>query len=688
MGRRRHRIAKAAGRTLPGGLQLPAGGVATDATGMTSALQAMTGQQYVDNGGTPLPRDPAAFYALFGPGGPMFPSPLNPVRPDTGQPDPRRYQFPVSWNLLDNQQKHVSWETLRQAADAVDVIRRCLEIRKAEFVALDWDITLSRRAVERAGAKTAGEKQSMREKFTDDIARLTSWWQTPDKTNGLGFADWLSMLLEEYMVLDALSIYPRMTYGGDLASLEVLDGSTIKPLLDARGNRPAPPSPAWQQWLYGFARGEYTHAGTADVELSAGQLLYRPRVVRAHTPYGFSPVEQALMSADIYLRRQGWMRSEYTEGTLPVSFLKTDLAANMTPEQLRAWEVSLNDFYGGSQGNRHRFRLLPSGFDPVPTADASERYKPEYDEFLVRLLAMHFDVDPMEIGFPPKGGLGGKGFSEGQTDAKYRKAIKPLSEWLTDLFNDISRRFLGMPEELTFQFLGGEADDEESADQVAHNRVEDGRMTVNEDRDRQGMPRYEGEWADKPFVSTAGGPVWLDKAYEEATAPLVPAVVPQIPGQAAPASGESAGGGSGGGAGRSSGQGLPSVAPRSVQPQVAGQFAQDNAGRSGGPRDGDGDGILNEKADELGVFVRYVRKRAGRTARPFAFSAVEDQLAAELNGLAATDPAAAIEQAQLVKASAGDAGGRDCGGPPPPSPRQPDGEVVGAHRYGADFSYP
>src|SRR5260221_8212598 len=99
-----------------------------------------------------------------------------------------------------------------------------------------------------------------------------------------------------------------MTYGGDPLDLWVLDGSTIKPLLDESGGRPEAPAPAYQQILYGFPRGEYTPQTFARDDgtkvtpgaIQAGQLIYRRRVERTWTPYGFSSTEQALMDGLLY----------------------------------------------------------------------------------------------------------------------------------------------------------------------------------------------------------------------------------------------------------------------------------------------------------------------------------------------------------------------------------------------------
>ncbi len=493
----------------------------------TTAPLVDTLNQSTQYSATPLPRQ--NFGGLFPPGVPLLPAPLNAPRTDTGQPDLRRSEFPVSANLTRDAQKLVPWTTLRAAADQVDIIRRCIQVRKVEQSQLDWDFTVDRRTCEAAGAKTSREKADLRSNYIDDIGHLVEFWQMPDRTNGFTWNEWLDLLLEEYFVVDALSIYPRMDLGGNLHSLEIIDGTTIKPLLDERGNRPAPPNPAYQQWLYGFPRGEYTDSGIGDWEATAGGLIYKPRHPRVWTPYGYSPTEQALVSADLWLRRQEWMRTEYTTGTLPTAFMKTNLAG-YTPEQMRAWEDVLNDFLSGSSENRHKVKLLAEGFDPVAVADTAERYKPEYDEFLVKLLCAHIDVQPTEIGFTPRNGLGGKGHGEDAEDIGYRKAIRPTSAWLVSIVNHISRRYLGMPQELTAQFLGLESEDEEAADNVAKQRVEGARNTANEDRDRLGLDRYEEEWADKPFLMTMSGPVWPHLAYEQQKNPP-PAPTGMPPGQ-------------------------------------------------------------------------------------------------------------------------------------------------------------
>src|SRR6185369_7616618 len=112
----------------------------------------------------------------------------------------------------------------------------CIEIRKAEVATLDWDVVISPRAVERAqrgsGLARAEVEKALRDRMEPEISRLVSFWELPDPQNGLDFIGWSSKVLEEYFVLDAISVYPRLKRSGDLYSLVVVAGTTVKPLLD------------------------------------------------------------------------------------------------------------------------------------------------------------------------------------------------------------------------------------------------------------------------------------------------------------------------------------------------------------------------------------------------------------------------------------------------------------------------
>lgn len=467
----------------------------------------------------PLPRTEPQ--VPFGPGVPLLPAAIDPLRPD-GRTEPRFNEYPITSNLPGVGDRLVPWKVLRDAADAGGLPRRCIEIRKAEVTTLDWAVTITKEAVEAAQSASdrprAEVEQDLRQKLSAEMVRCSRFWQKPDPGQDENFGDWIGKLLEEHFVLDALAIYPRLTYGGDLYALEILDGSTIKPLRDHRGGRPLPPNPAYQQILWGFPRGEFVADVDDDGAVIGGyrsdQLVYKRRNVRAHTPYGYSAVEQALEDVDVWLRRRKWIRDEYTEGTVPAGFVKNQGQTTWTPSQLKEYETELNDVYSNSTAARHRLRVLPPGFDIETPDDFGEKYKPEYDLFLIKQISSHFDVTIAELGYTETGGLGSTGWHEGQAAVQQRKATLPTLRWLQQLLTAISRSHLRMPDELEFRFLGLEEEDEAAADEVAGNRVQWGRMTLNEDRDRLGQPRYDFPEADMPMVMTSRGVILLAGAAE------------------------------------------------------------------------------------------------------------------------------------------------------------------------------
>lgn len=546
--------------------------------------------------GQPLTAFDQAFTTgAFGPGVPLRPYGIDPRDPSTGVTEPRRSEYETSVNMQINGSagRLTPFSVLRDVADRVDVMRRCIEVRKAQMLALDWDITLTRQATRRVMAEndlTSPGKaaQLAREKYEPEMIRLREWWETPDSINGMDFTTWLQTLLEEQLVIDAATVWPVRNLGGDVVAFEVLDGTTIKPLLDRRGSTPRPPAPAFQQVLYGFPRGEFTSTSGVDGEFRSDQLVYRPKNRRTWTPYGDPETERALFAADVYLKRMAWIRGEFTENRTPSSWIETPADSTMQPSQVAEWETAINAELADPTARR-QLRMLPPGSKATAMADFANLYKPELDEALVKLITMCFGVMPTEIGFPPTSGLGGKGHQEGEANSAWRKTVRPQAGWVESLLTELSRRFLGMPNELQFTLLGYEVEDQGEAEKVADSQTRRGAATLNEDRAKRGLPLYDFEEADSPFIVTPSGLVFLDGA---ATA---------------------------GGA----------VAESDVVTDVDPISALDTAEiiDNGIPEEGDPTAAVEEAAK----FVTFARKRHGKAWRDFKFQHVAADLSKTLN---------------------------------------------------------
>jgi hypothetical protein len=527
----RDRIAKA---LLQGEVEkkpnLPAGAVTmTEQEMRTNALNQIA-QNYGNS--APLPRNPWLAGVPFGPGSPIIPGAINPVRED-GRPDPRRYEFQVAQNINITETRLVPFKTLRASADQIDILRRCIEVIKNKVTGLDWDITLGTDASEKIAASSGGDHvramAKAREKYTDEIARLRNFWENPDRSNGLTFSDWLMVALEEILVIDAWAVWPQRSVGGDLYGLQILDGGTIKPLLDDRGMRPMAPNAAFQQILYGFPRAEFTANDddpTADGEFTSDDLQYMIRNRRTTSAYGFSPTERALPLADIYLRRQQWIRAEYTDGVMPELMFTTDENWGTNPDLLRAYENIFNDDLSGQTEQRKRLRLLPAGMTPVQFDAYGEKFKDTLDDYLITSICGHYGVQPAEIGFAPKGGLGGAGFEEGRAESAEAIGTQPLVNWISKMLTNISYTYLGMPRELEFRLMTSKRLDNESNARKNQIEVTSGGKTINERRSELGLPLLDTPQADMPILM-AGASTFLfspDGIIDASTASTAPAL--------------------------------------------------------------------------------------------------------------------------------------------------------------------
>lgn len=501
-------FAKKVAKEITKAPNLPVGSVALTETQMRNNMGQTTTYGQTDA----LPRNPNLATVPFAPGMPIVPGAINPPNPDSGRPDPRRYEYQVAQNINITETRLTPFKTLRAAADQIDILRRCIEVTKAKILGLDWDITLGEDAAEKIISEIGGARvramQTARDNYTEDISRVRQFWEQPDKANGLLFYDWLNIALEEILVLDAWAIWPQKTVGDDLYGLQILDGSTIKPLIDDRGMRPMPPYSAYQQILFGFPRSEFTaptESETTDGEFTSDELAYLIRNRRTTSVYGYGPTERALPLADIYLRRQQWIRAEYTDGVTPELMMKTDANFGNNPDLLRAYENIFNSDLAGQTEQRKRVRLLPVGMEPIQFDGYGEKFKDTLDDYLVNSICGHFGVQPAEIGFSPKGGLGGSGFQLGQAESSEVLGAIPLANWVAKMITQLSYVFLGMPRELEFKFMESGREDTESNARTADINIKSGTLTLNEARSRSGLPLIEAAEADVPIFTTATG---------------------------------------------------------------------------------------------------------------------------------------------------------------------------------------
>ena len=234
--------------------------------------------------------------------------PLQPQAPPEVKGRQFDYPFGANLNYMPRSEGGITFAELRALADALPLLRAVIETRKDQIAAQNFTV-----------------RQRSRANLPDASARIDAalaFLARPDRRRSFG--DWLRMLLEDLLVIDAATVYPRYDRAGKLHSLDVVDGATIKPLIGEDGRAPEPPDPAYQQVLHGVPAADF----------SADELLYLPRNVRAHKLYGMSPVEQIALTINIALRRDAATLEYYRAGSVPDAF--GTLPKEWTSDQIRA----------------------------------------------------------------------------------------------------------------------------------------------------------------------------------------------------------------------------------------------------------------------------------------------------------------------------------------------------------------
>ena len=269
-----------------------------------------------------------------------------------------------------------------------------------------------------------GDHKAMRD-FGERAALATKFFKHPDP-DYWNFSSFLKALLEEIFVFDALSLVFRPKYGkglgrgllgSDLDSLSLVSGPTVRPLLNMHGGKPRPPAPAYQQFLYGVPRSDYqTVISGADIDdygltgaefnqFRADTMLYVPLVPRRETPYGFPPIEQALLPIISGLQKQEYQLSYFTEGTVPAVYISPG-DPNMTPTQVRELQDALNGI-AGDPSYHLKVIVLPPGskVEPQRPVDLADTF----DTLVQTQVCMQLDVMPDELGLLPNVGSAGAG---------------------------------------------------------------------------------------------------------------------------------------------------------------------------------------------------------------------------------------------------------------------------------------
>jgi len=414
----------------------------------------------------------AQFRDVYQPGQGIF-SPGYPLAP--AEPEQVRvWDFPVGVNTIYTPRSYepISFEELRRLADGHDITRLAIETRKDQLEKLDWTI--------RPRADTASRPAAAQR-----AVRMAQFWRRPDGERP--FATWLRELLEDLLVLDAPALELRRNRGGALIGLDVVDGATIKVLVDETGRRPRPPAPAFEQVIH----------GRPWKLLTADELLYLPRNPRPHKAYGFGPVEQIVMTVNIALRRQVMQLQHFTEGNVPPGLLNAPDGWNV--EQITQFQEWFDSVLAGNTGSRSRLIWGPGGAKYQAFKEAP--YKDDFDEWLARIVCYAFSLPSTAFTRQVN-----RATAETAQEAALAEGLAPLMGWVKRLADHVIQDRMGH-RDLEFAWIDLRPADPAEQAKMLDLYVRGGIYTVNEARDILGFDPVPG--GEVALVTTAAGPTPL-----------------------------------------------------------------------------------------------------------------------------------------------------------------------------------
>jgi hypothetical protein len=269
--------------------------------------------------------------------------------------------------------------------------------------------------------------------------------------------------------------------------------------------------PAYQQVLKGMPAVNY----------SARDIIYRPRNVRAHKVYGYSPVQQVLMTVNIALRRQLWQLDYFTEGSIPDALI--GVPQGWTPEQIKQFQDYWDTEFAGDLAKRRRAKFVPGDTAAKVVQTKERQHKDDFDEWLARIICFAFSVPPQ---WAVK--LMNRATADNQSAQSEEEGLDPTKEWVKDLVDEIITEEFSSPD-LELHWLDEDAD-AAGLEASLEGRVKLGAVTLNEMRDHLGLDPYANAAADRPMVLTPTGYVPI-----EANAEGVGDASANTNGQAAPA---------------------------------------------------------------------------------------------------------------------------------------------------------
>jgi SPP1 gp7 family putative phage head morphogenesis protein len=256
---------------------------------------------------------------------------------------------------------------------------------------------------------------------------------------------------------------------------------------------PAPPTPAYYQLIHGQPWNWYT-----DQDIS--YEMFRPQ---EDAPFGTTPMETILLTANTDLRFQWHFLQMFTEGSVPAGFIEVppDISS---PDQVAEWQDYWDAMVMGDQAKLHQLLAVPAGTKVITTRP--EAFDPTFPEYLMMRTCAAHGVVPQDVGLIKDVN---RANGETQTDIQFRVNTLPWVMWIEGILTRYLRHDIGLPVQVKLN-TGRDKEDRLRDAQAWKIYIETGMASADEGRSEVlGLPVDNERPTPRFFNNTRLGPIPL-----------------------------------------------------------------------------------------------------------------------------------------------------------------------------------
>ncbi len=403
--------------------------------------------------------------------------PMPPAHPEKSEP--RLFDYAPGYNIAITPRtfEDLTFSTLRQMARGWDVAGLCIQRNIDDLRQLRWEIR-----PKAVPGMDRDQVKARKARLERTRAEVEGFWMTPDQQHS--WSAWVHAFFTDLYEVDAAALYLETARDGSLHAVQLVDGTTIAPLVDERGRLPQPPEPAFRQIIRGLPWTMYMQdleqdPASRNLWFDRSHMVYEPFWGRNDSPYGHPPMEWIFLTVQRALARQVLDYRLYNDGTTNFDFWK--MPPDWSEGQIASLQSAWDTLQAGAT-QRARLRFMPGG----PNTGIEHGFlepKTEGEEFLLHVGCAAYNRSPMEMGFIRSAGgagLGGKSVAQEQGRSA-NKGVRAAAYHLKGIVDRITGLHFSPELEIVFPELE-DVEDAETRAKAEDIRIRNGSLGIDEAR--------------------------------------------------------------------------------------------------------------------------------------------------------------------------------------------------------------